>query len=165
MKFSLKSIALSAALIVAAASGSGGAIARDGGPFTPFLGDWRGAGHVTTKDGKSESINCRAHYQVSPEGAELTQSLVCASDSYRFDVQCHVIADGKSVAGTWRETSRNIDGNLIGQIDNGAFTGNVDGPGFKAALSLRTNGRKQSVDIRPGEGDITSVSVALTRGG
>ena len=77
------------------------------GPFAKFDGSWRGSGQVVGDDGKRERITCRAHYSIPPSGMALSQSLVCASDSYRFEVQSDVVVtDGHSVQGTWQETTR-----------------------------------------------------------
>ncbi len=95
----------------------------------------------------------------------LTQSLVCASDSYRFDIHSNAVADGENVQGDWQEATRNVSGSLKGSIQNGIFEGSVEGAGFTAQLSLRTNGRKQSVVIVPRGADIQKVDIALTHGG
>jgi hypothetical protein len=139
--------------------------ARYAGPFAKFSGSWRGAGEVVGTDGKNERITCRANYQVSEGGMSLTQSLVCASDSYRFDIHSDVVADGENVQGGWQESTRNVSGNLKGSIENGVFEGSVEGPGFTAQVSLRTNGRKQSVVIVPQGADIQKVDISLTHRG
>jgi hypothetical protein len=142
-----------------------GAAAHLEGPFARFSGNWRGSGHVVSADGRSEPINCRAHYDVSEGGTNLTQSLICASDSYRVDIRAEVAAQGQSFQGTWQETTRNVSGNLSGQIGEGVFEGTVTGMGFTAGISLRVSGRRQSVEIRPSAGDITKIEVALARAG
>jgi hypothetical protein len=131
--------------------------------FTGFSGSWRGSGRVTTTDGRTESITCRAHYDVSQSGASLSQLLVCASDSFRFEIHSDVVADGRSAQGGWQESTRNVSGNLIGHIDNGVFDGSVDGPGFTAGVVLKTSGRRQAVTITPHAGDIATVGVELLR--
>jgi hypothetical protein len=164
MQIHMKLIAFSAALLISGSMLSRPAVARSTGPFARFSGEWRGAGHVQSNDGRSDPITCRARYEVSGGGMALSQSLVCASDSYRFDIHCDVIADGQVVSGRWQETTRNVSGNLTGQIDTGVFDGNVEGPGFTAAVSMRTNGRKQAVEISPHAGDISKVSVIMRHG-
>jgi hypothetical protein len=131
--------------------------------FGKFSGEWRGSGQVTGTDGKSESITCRARYDISASGESLTQALVCASDSYRFDIRSNVVADGENASGGWQETTRNITGNLIGHIRNGDFEGNVSGADFTAEVSLRLSGRKQDVVLTPHGGDVAKVQIALSR--
>jgi hypothetical protein len=137
--------------------------ARHAGPFAPFAGDWRGSGRVESSDGRSEPINCRARYDIAEGGTKLFQSLVCASDSYRFDIQCKVAAEGENVTGDWQETTRNVGGPLRGRVGDGDFEGSVDGPGFTATVSLRSNGRKQAVKIQPQAQSISAVIVTLRR--
>jgi hypothetical protein len=133
------------------------------GPFGRFAGSWSGRGHVVTSDGKSEAISCRATYDISQGGASLTQALVCASDSYRFDIHSTVVADGRSAQGSWQETTRGVQGSLAGTIENGVFQGNVTGPGFTATISLQSTGRRQAVEIVPQGTSIAKVEVALAR--
>jgi hypothetical protein len=156
---SITAVGLAGALLLWPAIG----VSAPGGPFGPFLGSWRGSGQVTAEGGHTERINCRATYSASESGAALTQSLVCASDSYRFDVQCYVEANGHSLRGHWQETTRNASGSLTGQITGGDFEGTVAGAGFTAGITIRSNERRQVVDIKPSAGGITDVQVALAR--
>jgi len=133
-------------------------------PFELFSGSWRGSGHVATSDGQVEPINCRAHYDVSEGGTALSQSLVCASDSYRFDIHSSAVAEGRTLTGNWQETTRNVGGSLTGDIASGDFEGSVSGAGFTASVSLRTNGRVQVVEIQPQATSISKVDVTLRHG-
>jgi hypothetical protein len=139
-------------------------LAQTVGPFALFEGKWRGSGRVTGRDGASERITCRAAYSIPPSGAALSQSLVCASDSYRFEVQSDVVAtDGRTVQGKWLESTRHVDGDLNGQIANGDFEGTVEGPSFSAGISIRTTSAKQAVVITPHNGDVARVDIVMTR--
>jgi hypothetical protein len=156
--------ALLAFMIVASgALGAQGGMARSSNPFAPFFGSWRGSGHVMGSDGHSERISCRATYSESNGGQALSQSLVCASDSYRFDVRAYVVADGPNVQGHWEETTRNAAGQLSGQVTDGKFDGNIAGPGFTTQMSLKMTGRRQTVSITPQGGDIAKVDIVLSR--
>jgi hypothetical protein len=149
---------LGAALAVSAADSASSA-----GPFRPFLGSWRGTGRITSTDGRAEPISCRATYEGSDGDTSLNQALVCASDSFRLNIESNATADGGSLRGEWRETTRGVQGTLSGQIGGGDFEGQVDGGGFTAQISLRSNGRKQAVYIRPSAGDIRDVNIVLTK--
>src|SRR5580700_4238818 len=76
-----------------AASVSSSASYAQSGPFTGMAGSWSGGGTVTLDDGSTERIRCRATYAVGAGGNGLNQTLVCASDSYKFDLKSNVIAD------------------------------------------------------------------------
>ena len=157
---------LLAAGVIAVLLGSQFAAAQPaGGPFTRFDGSWKGAGQVVGSDGKHEKISCRAHYSIPPSGNALSQSLICASDSYRFEVQSDVVVtDGHSVQGTWQETTRRASGDLVGQVADGQFQGSVSGTGFTAEISLKMNGGKQSVTIVPQGSNISKVDIVMSRG-
>jgi hypothetical protein len=133
--------------------------------FALFAGSWRGAGRVVTQDGREEAINCRARNDVSEAGTNFSQALVCASDSYRFDIRTTAVSEGGNVTGNWQETTRGVGGQLKGQVANGAFEGSVDGPGFTASIAYRSNGRAQTVVIGVNAGGIARVEVSLKRGG
>lgn len=139
------------------------AMSVEAGPFGPFLGSWRGGGKVFASDGHSEHISCRATYTGSGERSSLSQSLVCASDSYRFDIQSYAETTEGALRGNWQETTRNAEGQLSGMLYRGDFEGTVSGPGFTAQISIRSNGRRQVVDIRPSAGGITAIQVSLSR--
>jgi len=158
---SLVPLALVLSLGLGAATSAGAAE----GAFGMFAGSWRGGGEVTGSNGVREHIRCRADYSVSNEGAAMTQTIVCASPSYRIDIHSHVEARGEEVQGDWSESTRNVTGQLSGRIVGGRFEGAVQGPSFTAGVSLIANGHGQSVSIAPSAGDISGVSIQLTRGG
>jgi hypothetical protein len=137
--------------------------ADSAGPFAKFLGSWRGSGQVTSTSGAAERISCRATYTGSENGAGLSQTLVCASDSYRFDVRGYVVAEGQSVQGHWQEMSRNVAGHIVGRISDGGFEGTIAGLRFAAEMSIRSSNRRQTVVMRPRGGDIDKVDIILSR--
>ncbi|HZZ60858.1 MAG TPA: hypothetical protein VFE63_06750 [Roseiarcus sp.] len=135
-------------------------------PFRPFIGNWTGGGQVIGSNGNRERIRCRANYGEAQQGVALSQTIVCASPSYRIDIQSYAQALGTTVQGTWREGTRNISGQLTGTLEGGQFRGSVVGPGFTAGISLSSNGRHQEVTIQPSPGgDIAAVRIELERRG
>jgi hypothetical protein len=139
--------------------------AQVAGPFSRFDGHWRGSGRVSDVNGKTERITCRADYSIPPSGNSVSQSLVCASDSYRFEVQSDVVIErGHSVRGRWEETTRHAQGDLAGRIADDDFEGMVTGSGFTAGISIRMAGDKQAVVITPHGSDIVKVDIVMARG-
>ena len=59
-------------------------------PFAGLAGSWAGSGSISLSDGSKERLRCKATYQVSDGERRLQQSLRCASDSYRFDLNSDV---------------------------------------------------------------------------
>jgi hypothetical protein len=132
------------------------------GPFAGMAGNWSGAGTVMLDDGASERIRCRASYAVGAAGNGLNLSLVCASDSYKFDLKGNVISDRGALTGSWSEASRNVSGTLEGRGANGNFQVLASAAGFAANLALTTRGNRQSVVIRS-ESGFKGASIALSR--
>ena len=164
----VKAFALAAALAGAVLAWPQASVARHhaGGAFARFAGEWRGAGQVVSTGGGAEAINCRARGDVSEGGESLSEGLVCASASARFDIRFNAVAEGESATGTWQETTRGVGGNLSGQIANGSFEGSVQGAGFTASVSYRSNGRTQNIVINPNNaGGIARVEATMRRAG
>jgi hypothetical protein len=151
-----------AAITVVVASVSGSASYAQSGPFAGMAGNWAGGGTVTLEDGSNERIRCRSSYAVGAGGNGLNLTLVCASDSYKFDLTGNVIAERGALSGTWSESSRGVSGTLQGRGGSGNFQVLASAGGFNANLSLTTRGNRQSVVIRA-ENGFRGASIALTR--
>ena len=155
-------------LLVAAAAGAvmishQAAVGRSAGPFASFAGNWRGSGRVLTTDGRSERLTCRATYLVSASEESLSQSLLCASDSYRVDIHSNIVSNGREIQGSWQEATRNVNGGIVGTLAKRLIEGVVACPGFSARISVRTTGRKQVVVIRPDGTDVASVDITMVK--
>lgn len=150
-------VAAAAALILASAG------AAQAGPFSSFEGDWTGTGTVTSDNGSKERLRCRAHYSVGGEGTSLQQNLTCASDSYKFNVVASVRAQGSAISGSWSETSRGANGEIVGRVGPTQISAQVNGPGFSARIGIAARGGRQSVTISPTGTDITNVSVTMSK--
>jgi hypothetical protein len=135
------------------------------GPFERFLGAWTGGGQIVESNGHRESMRCRADYSEAKDGAALNQSIVCASESFKFDITSYAEATGESVQGSWREASRDVSGHMSGRISGGQFVGDFSSLTFSAGISLTSNGRTQTVSIQPRGGDISDVRIELKRRG
>jgi hypothetical protein len=159
--FQIQKIALTIALFLLPTSTF--AQKPEGGAFFRFVGDWSGEGTVKTSAG-NEHIRCRAHYNVTPDGASLEQSLRCASDSYKLEVRTKVAATGNRFVGKWNEVTRDTIGNISGSITPTGIRGKIDGIGFTADLAIVIQANSQSVTIDPqGATDISQVAITLTR--
>ena len=141
---------------------AGSASYAQSGPFAGMAGNWAGGGTVTLDDGSSERLRCRASYAVGAGGNGLNLSLLCASDSYKFDLKGNVVSERGALSGNWSETGRNVNGTLEGRGANGNFQVLASAPGFTANLSLTTRGNRQSVIIRS-ESAFRAASISLSR--
>ena len=157
----LRRLHIAAAVLFGLCAWPGAPAHAQSGPFAGMAGTWSGSGTVTLEDGSAERIRCRAHYAVS--GPRMNMTLLCASESYKFDLQGSVAAEGGgAIAGSWSESSRGINGSLQGRGGNGNFQVVASAQGFNAQISLTTRGNRQSVVIR-GEGQFRSASISLVR--
>jgi hypothetical protein len=151
---------IAAAVLLFTASSFGASSQAQSGPFAGMAGRWAGAGTVSLDDGSTERIRCRATYAVA--GPEMQLNLLCASDSYRFDLQADVIDHGGPISGSWSESSRGITGSLRGQGGGGRFEVVASASGFNAQISLATRGNRQSVVIRA-DSQFRGASINLSR--
>ena len=133
------------------------------GPFGALSGAWSGGGFIKLASGQRERLRCRANYQVAENGTRLQQSLRCASESYRFDVNSNIVSEGGALTGSWSETSRNVSGSVSGRANGSQIQAKIDGAGFSANLTVNTRGDRQSVTIESPGHEVTEVSVTLTR--
>ena len=133
------------------------------GPFSSFGGDWKGVGTVIDDKGKTEPLRCRESNVVSDDNISLTQSLVCASDSYRVEFRTTLFTDGHTVRGTWQDVSRNASGNVLGEIANNAIVATITAPGVQARLSAKTTANRQEVTVEPEGTQINKVVVTMKR--
>jgi hypothetical protein len=140
----------------------GSAHAQSSQPFAAWAGAWSGGGSITTSDGSTERLRCRATYAVGAGGTRLQQSLLCASDSYRFQLASNVTANGRALSGTWSEATRGISGHLGGSLNGGRFEVLASSPNFNANLRLTTSGNHQTVSITS-DSQIRSVAISLAR--
>ncbi len=127
-------------------------------------GSWTGGGTIQMTSGANERLRCKADYAVSGGGASATQTLRCASDSYRVDITSNVGVNGSNVIGNWSETTRGVSGQINGTIKGSDITATIAGPGFGAGLSIATKGSSQTINIRVNGGDVQSVSLNLKKG-
>ena len=158
----IRRLLIAAAVLFGAFASTTPLHAQAGGPFAGMAGNWSGGGTVTLDDGSSERLRCRSSYAVGAGGNGLNLSLLCASDSYRFDLRSDVISDRGALSGSWSESSRGINGNLEGRGANGNFQVTASAPGFTANIALATRGARQSISITS-QGAFRSASIALSR--
>jgi hypothetical protein len=160
---SLRGAALRFALASAALFSGRLAASADSGGFSAFAGSFRGTGEVQLGDGHRERIACRATGAVGGGGRTMSQNIVCASDSYKFDIRGQVVASGTEVSGDWQETTRGVSGAISGRISDDRFSGAINAAGFAASFTLRVSGRRLAFGLRPSGSDVVRVDVSLSR--
>ena len=156
----IRRLLIAAAVLFGASVAASPVHAQAGGPFAGMAGNWAGGGTVTLDDGSRERLRCRASYAVA--GHNMTMTLTCASDAYKFQLTANVADQGGAVSGNWTEASRNISGTLQGRGGGGSFEVMASTGGFNANISLRTAGNKQSINMRA-DSQFRAANISLSR--
>jgi hypothetical protein len=131
--------------------------------FNQFVGNWSGSGTITVRDGGRERLRCRGSF--AGGGNTLSMTLRCASDSYKFELQSDVRADGNNISGSWNELTRHVYGSISGRVTGNRIDASAVAAGFTASISLAARGNSQQVSIRAPGSEISEVSISLSRGG
>jgi hypothetical protein len=153
------------AFALASVAGTSLEAAAESGPFSGMSGHWSGGGTLRLESGSTERIHCRATYSVGAGGNQLTQSLRCASDSYKLDISASVTSSGGTLSGTWSESAHGEGGSISGHASGAVIRAQVHGGAFSAGVGIHTSGGGQSVTITPTAGtDVRSVTISLHKG-
>ena len=103
---------LAAALVAATA---------EAGPIEDLDGYWSGGGTVVLSDGK-EQVKCAVRYKVGQGGAQVRQTLRCASADYSINGTAEFSVKGAQVDGTWEEKTYSASGQIRAAIRAAAWS-------------------------------------------
>jgi hypothetical protein len=134
------------------------------GPFAGLGGVWSGRGQIHLSNGSKENLHCRATYQVGADGRTMHQSLRCASDSYKFELNSDVASDGNRISGRWSERTHSLAGKLSGKASGGHLDVLVQGDVFNAEVTLVSQGDRQTVTISSPGSQLSGAAISLRRG-
>ena len=132
-------------------------------PFEELAGSWTGTGSITLGNGEKERIRCKARYDVGQNGDSVRQELLCASASYKFEMQNELTHAGGNVTGNWNEISRSASGRINGRISDGRIEAMAETGGFAAVFTMVTRGDQQLVRIESKSQSISDVTISLRR--
>jgi hypothetical protein len=152
-------LALFAAALLAGAAAAASRLA----PFAGLEGAWAGEGEARMADGAVERLTCAATYAVSGGGDHLDQTLACAGAHARFAFSNALDASDGALLGTWRETTRQVEGGLSGRGAADLITLTARGQAFLAELTLAVRGARQSISIRGQGGGFVSAVIEMRR--
>jgi len=134
------------------------------GPFSALSGSWSGGGMIKKSNGGSERIRCRSAFE--PAGAaNLSIRLLCASDSYKFDLTASVAYQGGSISGSFQEATRSVAGGISGRStgEGRQVQAVAQAPGVTSNITLTTRGNHQSVSIETPGTEVPEISVSLEK--
>lgn len=129
-------------------------------PVTNLPGRWSGPGNIVMSNGETEKMRCIATYFVEGAGS-VKQSLRCAGQGYKIDAISNLkVANGR-VSGGWEERTWDTKGSISGDVRDDGFSLTIDGPGFSAAMAVKTSNCNQSINITPRGNAVARISMNL----
>ena len=139
-------------------------LADPASPFKDLPGRWVGDGRLGFKDGKFETVKCRATYFVSDDGVELKQNIRCASASGNVEVKSEIKHNANGLTGTWSELVYNLGGDLSGQVTPTGFRISVRGEALTANMEVIVREGKQIVEIQFFSNTLIGLTLVLSQG-
>jgi len=137
---------------------------KKGAPFAELPGRWVGDGRLGLKDGKTETVKCRATYFVNPSGDELKQNIRCASASGKIEVKSTVNAKDGKLSGTWNELVYNLGGEMTGEVTQRGFRIAVRAGDLTANMDVIVMNDRQIVEIQFFSETLRGLTLILTKG-
>ncbi len=138
------------------------------GPFSNLSGWWGGDGRLRFKDGKMETVKCRATYFVEKDGNELKQTIRCASGGgAKIEVKSTVDHADSKLTGEWIETSYNVSGVLEGEVTPRGFRVTVKGTNgttLSANMDIIVKDNMQICEIQFFSDTLIGLTLALKKG-
>jgi hypothetical protein len=162
----MKKIAFTFLAIVASwLSVHGTVLADPASPFKDLPGRWVGDGRLGFKDGKFETVKCRATYFLSDDGVELKQNIRCASASGNVEVKSEIKHNADQLSGKWNELIYNLGGDLSGQVTPAGFRITVRGEGLTANMEVIVREGKQIVEVQFFSETLVGLTLVLAKDG
>ncbi len=130
-------------------------------PVMNLPGRWSGPGNILMSNGETEKMRCIATYFVEGGGGSVKQNLRCAGQGYKIDAISNLrVANGR-ISGGWEERTWDTKGSISGDVKEDGFNLTIDGPGFSAAMAVKTNNCNQSINITPRGNAVARISMNL----
>jgi hypothetical protein len=131
-------------------------------PIGDLSGYWSGNGSIALANGKTERVKCNVLYK-GDGGAQLRQTMRCASADYSINSLAELRLKGDRVSGTWEEKTYAAKGDVTGRFGGDSFALSIQGTNFSAAMNVTLSNCKQSLSITPQGLDVTRVSISLAK--
>lgn len=136
-------------------------LAAAANPVTQLAGRWAGPGSIAMSSGETEQMRCIATYFIENNGGSVRQNLRCASQGYKIDAISNLKVAGGRVSGAWEERTWATTGSIKGDMQGDGFNLTIDGPGFSAAMAVKTSNCNQSINITPRGNTVAKISMNL----
>lgn len=133
------------------------------GPFASFPGLWTGQGRLGYKDGKAETVTCRATYFKGETTSHLKQTIRCATPSGKIELKSEIREAGGQLTGSWNETMFEMAGDLAGEVTPRGLRVTVKGQNLDANMDLIVRENKQIVEIQFHNTTLVGMTLILDR--
>ncbi|MGI9423376.1 MAG: hypothetical protein ACR2PA_09290 [Hyphomicrobiaceae bacterium] len=148
---------------VATANDSKPAARADGQiALSDFPGRWIGGGQLLFLDGSSARIRCTIRY-VAQDRYNLTQRLSCDGKDMRVDIRTTIAERHGRITGSWNDHVYAASGQIDGHIAGRQIRAQLSSPFFNAAMSVRLDGNRQVIRLRPTSGELRIMQIRLAR--
>jgi hypothetical protein len=138
--------------------------AVDASPFDKIVGRWIGEGRLGIRDSATEQVKCRVTYLRASSADELQQTIRCASGSGSIEVRSTVTHAAGTLKGTWTELSRNMQGELTGNVTPRGFRVYIKGESLNANMDIAVLGAKQVIEIQFINSSLVGLTLILEKG-
>ncbi|MGQ0455840.1 MAG: hypothetical protein ACT4OU_02135 [Hyphomicrobium sp.] len=132
-------------------------------PFQSLAGRWTGEGRLGVKDNPPETVKCRATYIVGDTVNDLKQTIRCATAGGSVEVISDVRNVDGQLAGSWKETTRNIAGELSGAITPAGFRVAVRGGDMSANMDIVVRDNRQIIEIQFINSTLQGLTLLMTK--
>lgn len=132
--------------------------------FASLAGRWTGEGRLGLKDSPPENVKCRATYFLTDGKDELKQNIRCATAGGSIEVQSQIANTEGALSGTWKETTRNLEGQLTGNVRPGGFRIVVQGAGLTANMDILVKADRQIIEIQFINSALVGLTLMMTKG-
>ncbi|MFN0218394.1 MAG: hypothetical protein ACKVP4_06225 [Hyphomicrobium sp.] len=154
---------LQVAALVAVFAQPSRAVGLTESPFQSLAGRWTGEGRLGIKDNPPETVKCRATYIVGDTVNDLKQTIRCATAGGSIEVISDVRNDNGQLAGSWKETTRNIAGDLTGSVTPVGFRVAVRGGEMSANMDIVVRDNRQIIEIQFINSTLQGLTLLMTK--
>lgn len=132
--------------------------------FKNYAGRWVGEGMLGLRDSPTEKVKCRATYFLTEGKDEMTQNIRCATAGGSVEIKSAIANANGALSGTWQETTRNIGGDLTGQILPTGLKITVKSNDIAANMEIVLRDNRQIVEIQFIDSAMIGLTLILTKG-
>ncbi len=133
------------------------------GALAHLPGLWTGQGRLGFKDGKAETVTCRATYFAATDAPGLKQTIRCASASGKIELKSRLEEKDGVLSGEWSEEMYNLKGQLQGKVTDRGLVVTVKGDDLNANMDVIVKDDRQIVEIQFHNTSLIGITLVLSR--